>query len=189
MTMTFHGRAVHAGIEPENGINAIVMAANAVSRMRLLRIDEETVANLGRIEGGGQTNIVPDTVMLTGEARSQSDAKLLAHVEHIRTCCAQAALQCGGTFDFKHEIAYPGLDVPPDNPLVLRAKTACFNLDFPFAAIGTGGGSDANIFAGHDMECINLAIGMSKVHTTEEFITIDSLVRTTQLTAALMQSH
>ena len=76
MTITFHGRSAHAGIEPEKGISAIQMAANAISRMKLLRIDEETVANLGRIEGGGQTNIVPDCVTLTGEARSQSNASL-----------------------------------------------------------------------------------------------------------------
>lgn len=186
MTMTFHGRAVHAGIEPENGVNAIVIAANAVSRMRLLRIDEETVANLGRIEGGGQTNIVPDCVLLTGEARSQSPAKLQAHIEHMRACCAQAVAQCGGSFDFEYEITYPGLDVSPDSPLVLRAQDACARLGLPFAAIATGGGSDANIFAGHGIECINLAIGMSKVHTTEEFITVESLLQTTQLTAALM---
>ena len=52
ITITFHGRKAHAGVEPEKGISAIVAAAEAVSAMPLGRIDEETVANIGTIVGG-----------------------------------------------------------------------------------------------------------------------------------------
>lgn len=188
MTMVFHGRAAHAGIDPENGISAIQMAANAIGRMRLLRIDEETVANLGRIEGGGQTNIVADTVTLTGEARSHAGVQLLAQVEHMRQCCEEAAREFGGSVDFTHVIAYPALDVPPDSKLLHRALHACAHLGLTAAVKGTGGGSDANIFAGQGMSCINLGIGMTKVHTTEEFITVESLEQSARLTAELMRS-
>jgi len=187
LTITFHGRAAHAGIEPEKGISAIQMAANAVSRMKLLRIDEETVANLGRIEGGGQTNIVPDCVSLTGEARSQSNARLMAQIEHMRLCCVEAAQELGGNFDFSHEISYTAMDVPADSKLLHRALHACNDLNLTAAVKGTGGGSDANIFAGQGLSCINLGIGMSRVHTTDEFIRVDDMVKAVQLTAALMQ--
>jgi len=187
LSMTFHGRSAHAGIEPEKGINAIQMAAFAVSRMQLLRIDEETVANLGRIEGGGQTNIVPDCITLTGEVRSQTSAKLLAQIEHMRQCCIKAVQEFGGSFDFSHEITYPGMSVPADSRLLHRALHACNDLDLVAAAKGTGGGSDANIFAGQGLSCINLGIGMNRVHTTEEFIRIEDMENAARLTAALMR--
>lgn len=187
LSITFHGRSAHAGIEPEKGVSAIQMAAKAVSRMKLLRIDEETVANLGRIEGGGQTNIVPDSVTLTGEARSQSDAKLMAQIEHMRLCCVEACRELGGNFDFSHEISYPAMDVPAHSMLLHRALHACNDLDLTAAVKGTGGGSDANIFSGKGLSCINLGIGMSRVHTTDEFIRIEDMVKAVRLTAALMQ--
>lgn len=188
MHVVFHGRASHAGIDPENGISAIQMAAHAIDRMKLLRIDDETVANLGRIEGGGQTNIVTDTVTLTGEARSQTQDHLLAQLDHMRECCLEAARKFDGRVEFRHEIAYPSLNVAPDSPLLQQALRACARLDIPSAAKGTGGGSDANIFAGHGLSCINLGIGMSKVHTTDEFITVNSLEQSARLVAELMQS-
>lgn len=187
ISVTFHGRSAHAGIEPEKGISAIQLAAHAVSHMRLLRIDEETVANLGRIEGGGQTNIVPDCVTLTGEARSQTDAKLLAQIEHMRLCCVKAVEELGGSFDFSHEISYPAMDVPAHSMLLHRALHACNDQNLTCAVKGTGGGSDANIFSGQGLSCINLGIGMSRVHTTEEFVLVDDMLKAARLTAALMQ--
>src|SRR5690606_34033411 len=47
----FIGKEAHAGVAPENGISAIQMAAEAISNMKLLRIDEETTANIGVISG------------------------------------------------------------------------------------------------------------------------------------------
>lgn len=188
MTMTFHGRAAHAGIEPEKGISAIQMAAYAIERMQLLRIDEETVANLGRIEGGGQTNIVTNSVTVTGEVRAQTKDRLQSQIEHMRSCCEDAARHFGGTFDFDHHISYPAMSIAPDSALLHRATHACAKLGFPSATKGTGGGSDANIFSGQGRSCINLCIGMSKVHTTEEFIRIEDMVNTTKFTAELMQS-
>lgn len=187
LNMTFHGVSAHAGIEPDKGINAIQLAARAVGGMRLLRIDDETVANLGRIEGGGPTNIVPDCVTLTGEARSQTTRKLMAQIEHMRQCCVKAVQELGGSFDFSHEISYPAMNVPVDSMLLHRTLHACNDLNLTAAVKGTGGGSDANIFAGQGMSCINLGIGMSRVHTTDEFIRVEDIVQAARLTAALMQ--
>lgn len=188
VTISFHGRAAHAGIEPEKGISAIQLAANAVNRMQLLRVDEETVANLGRIEGGGQTNIVTDLVTLTGEARAFSEERLLAQIEHMRQCCQAAIRDLGGSVTFDYEISYPAMNIQAGSPLLDRALQACRELDLTPAVKGTGGGSDANIFAGQGVSCINLGIGMSRVHTVDEFIRVEDLEKTAQLTAALMQS-
>ena len=81
LAFTVHGLAAHAGICPEEGLSAIQMAAEAISAMRLGRLDAETTANLGVIEGGLATNIVPDRVVVRGETRSLSPAKLEAQTE------------------------------------------------------------------------------------------------------------
>lgn len=189
LTITFAGRAAHAGIAPEQGINAIQMAARAINGLHLGRIDTKTVANIGFIQGGGPVNIVPDLVTIRGEVRSQSQARLDQHVAHIRQCCEEAATTCGGSFEFHEVLSYPAMDVPDDSPLVQRALTACQALGLPARLESTGGGSDANIFSSHSLSCINLGIGMSKVHTTEEYISLDSLEKITRLTAQLMQSE
>jgi tripeptide aminopeptidase len=188
LTITFHGRTAHAGIEPEKGISAIQIAAAAIGRMQLLRIDERTVANLGRIEGGSQTNIVADQVVVTGEVRAQGAAELAAQIEHMRSCCVQAAEEFGGSVSFIQEPAYPALHTDPDAPLPKRVLEACARLGLRAAFKGTGGGSDANIFAARGISAVTLSIGMSRVHTTDEFITVDSLVQTARLTAELMRS-
>ena len=77
------GKAAHAGVHPEEGINAIWLAAKAISSLQLGRIDEETTCNLGLIEGGTATNIVPDKVVIKGEVRSHKQEKLKAQTEKI----------------------------------------------------------------------------------------------------------
>ncbi|MGC9361107.1 MAG: M20/M25/M40 family metallo-hydrolase, partial [Anaerolineae bacterium] len=76
-----HGKAAHAGVEPEKGVSAIRVAAEAIASMPLGRIDEETTANIGVISGGRATNIVPDRVEIKGEARSHDEAKLASQTE------------------------------------------------------------------------------------------------------------
>ena len=65
-----YGKTAHAGVAPEKGVSAITIAAKAISKMPLGRIDKETTANIGRFEGGQQTNIVCDRVDIFAEARS-----------------------------------------------------------------------------------------------------------------------
>ncbi len=91
LTVTIKGRAAHAGVEPEKGINAIKVAAEAIAAMPLGRIDEETVANIGKFTGGDASNIVPDEVLLEGMARSHDQAKLDAQLDTMR-----AAFEVGG---------------------------------------------------------------------------------------------
>src|ERR671935_3339136 len=70
MEVTFHGRAAHAGMYPEEGRSAIQAAAKAIADLRLGRIDDETTANVGTISGGSAANIVPEWFSFVAEARS-----------------------------------------------------------------------------------------------------------------------
>ncbi len=66
VTAKIKGRAAHAGLEPEKGISALLIAAEILGQLPLGRIDEETTANIGRLEGGLKRNIIPEQAFLDG---------------------------------------------------------------------------------------------------------------------------
>jgi len=177
---TIIGKAAHAGMAPEEGINAIQIAARGIARMQLGRIDEETTANIGIIKGGKATNIIPDKVQLEGEARSLNRDKLDQQCEHMVNCLERSVSELGGKLETKVELIYPEISLSKTDPVVEIAKKAAENLAFPVSFDKSGGGSDANIFNGYGIPTANLGIGMEKVHTTEEFITVENLIRNAQ---------
>ena len=182
-----HGRSAHAGLKPEAGISAIQVAARAIDRMRLLRIDEETTANLGQITGGGATNIVTDRVELTAEARSLSNEKLDAQRAHMKACFEEAAHQFGATVEVNIERSYFAFSLDADEPVVRHCTTAIRHLGLTPTLTSTGGGSDCNVFNRHGMKAIDLSIGMTDVHTCKESLRIDDLELTARLVEALIE--
>ena len=179
--VTVHGRAAHAGAEPERGINAIRVAAEAIAAMPLGRIDDETTANVGFIRGGVATNIVPEEVELHCEARSRDEAKLVAQVQAMRDALQEAAARHKATVDLRQERSYDGFGLPFETPIVRRAITAIEALDLAPLLQPSGGGSDANVFNSGGVATINLSTGMAEVHTTNENIAIADLVQSAEL--------
>ena len=121
MEFQIHGLEAHAGVCPEKGVSAIQVAADGISKMRLGRIDEETTANIGRIQGGMAVNIIPNSVVLKGEARSHSEEKLNQQTDHMLTCLKEAAqratLETDGkrfqaTVESKIERDYDSMAIP-----------------------------------------------------------------------------
>lgn len=183
---TFKGKAAHAGANPEEGVSAIQAAAIAIAGMRLGRIDNETTANIGIINGGKATNIIPDEVTIRGEARSLTETKLQEQVADMKSRVEEAAAQLGAEVEVVMERAYPTFHASPESPVVGRAIRAARNLGLEPKLSSTGGGSDANIFGGAGIEVVNLAIGLEKVHTTEEFVRVEHLVQAARLVLELM---
>lgn len=170
------GRAAHAGLCPEDGISAIQVAALAINRMRLGRIDEESTANIGVITGGKAINIVPDIVHLKGEARSLQPGKMREQTEHMKRVLEEAAQEFGAMVSVEIEDLYMEIDLGEDQAVVAVAVRAARNLGVEPKLEATGGGSDANIFNWQGIPVANLGIGMKKVHTTEENIALADLV-------------
>ncbi|CCO24615.1 M20/M25/M40 family metallo-hydrolase [Maridesulfovibrio hydrothermalis] len=187
INMTFAGKSAHAGIAPEDGVSAIQIAAEAVSNMNLLRIDECTTANLGRIEGGSVTNIVTDRATLTAEARSTNEESLNSQLKHMEKCCADAVEKVGGEYKFEYEISYPVLKVDESSPILHKVENCCKNIGITSSRIPTGGGSDANILYGKGYSVLTLGIGMTKVHTVDEYIEVSSLTDCANLVAEIMK--
>ncbi|MDU6986167.1 MAG: M20/M25/M40 family metallo-hydrolase [Terrisporobacter othiniensis] len=173
--VTFHGKKAHAGVEPEKGINAIVAASHAISNMRIGRLDEVTTTNIGRIEGGGATNVVTDKVTFSAEVRSHSTEKLEAEVAHMKKCCEDAANKIGATYEFKHENAYPRFELDKEGFVFKLSEEALRKAGVEPIPQITGGGSDANIIAGFGYRCAVLSLGMYEVHTVNEYANIDDM--------------
>jgi tripeptide aminopeptidase len=193
-----HGRDAHAGASPEKGINAIHLASAAISETRLGRIDEETTANIGVIEGGKATNIVPSLVTMAGEVRSHSAEKLEEETQKI--------IQGFERQVSKYKEAFPSddglprlevevrqdfsiLKIPDDHPVVALAKEAASGLGRKMEIKTSGGGSDSNIFSGHGIVTGILGTGMKDMHTVRESIRLDDMVKAVELLIEIIQLH
>ncbi|BDY04634.1 M20/M25/M40 family metallo-hydrolase [Ferrimonas sp. YFM] len=183
---TITGKPAHAGLAPETGINALTVAADAITKMKLSRIDEETTANIGVVKGGNATNIVMPELYLEAEARSLDDGKLAAQTQHMVETLESVAAEHGAKVAIETKRAYNAYRIADDHPLITGIKQG-------FEAIGvspqtrpTGGGSDANIFNEKGLTTVNLSTGMAKVHTTEEEIAVADLVAISQFLVAYL---
>jgi tripeptide aminopeptidase len=185
-----HGTAAHAGINPEAGVNAFLVAAQAITRLRLGRIDEESTANIGLISGGVATNIVPEHLSLKGEVRSHSPEKLEAYTEEIKNVFLDTVAGWPvpdnddfkpPTVDLKVESEYPAMRLEEDAPVVETIRQAGLALGRELSFIVAGGGSDANIFNGYGLPTAIVATGMTDVHTTDERADLNDMVKLTEL--------
>jgi tripeptide aminopeptidase len=198
MQFTVHGLEAHAGIAPEQGLSAIRVAAEAIAAMRLGRVDADTTANIGRIEGGLATNIVPNRVSVRAETRSLTVEGLEAQTRHMRECFERAAAghrvtvagrEHAARVEARIERDYDRLAVADDRPIVALVQRAARALGTPFRTRSTGGGSDANVFAGRGVEVANLACGMRQIHTVNEWVDVNDMVATTALLVETVRLH
>ena len=173
---TIHGKAAHAGVAPEAGISAILVAAEAFTKMKLGRIDEETTANIGVIQGGVATNIIPDRVDFKGEARSLNNTKLDQQIEHMLEVINTTCSTYGVKADISVDHSYSAFGLSPDDYVVQLATQAAKVIGLEPRLESTGGGSDANIINGYGIPSVVLGMGYTDVHTTQEAIPIDQLV-------------
>jgi tripeptide aminopeptidase len=180
------GKPAHSGKDPEKGINAIVVAAEAIHGMKIGRIGPETTANLGIIEGGTATNVVCPFVKIKAEARSTSVAELDAQVDHMIQRFEEAARAHGTTVEINHARHYVSYEIPEDSPVVQIAQRASRALGFDPALRTTLGGSDANVYNQKGVPCIVVATGMDKIHTHDECISRKELVDTARLAYQLI---
>lgn len=187
-TATFTGRAAHAGVEPEKGVSAITMAADAVARMRLGRIDAHSTANIGTINGGSATNVVAPSCVLTGECRSLDTAYAEAIRVDMDAAMHDAANAAGGTVSVEWEHAYPGFTASTDSPEVRLVERACAAIGVASRTYTTGGGSDANVFAGYGVPTLVLGTGMTNVHSTDECLEVLQLERLADLLVAIARN-
>lgn len=186
--VTIYGKSAHAGVAPETGLNAIVIAGRALAQLNQGRLDEETTSNVGIIKGGTATNIVPDQVVLTCEVRSRNALKLEQQTKAMCETFHEGALANGGSAEITIKKAYDPYVLPDHSLVIEMVVNAAKSINIEPRLEATGGGSDANFFNTYGVPTTVLATGMSKVHTTEEYIKEEHLYQTAELLVALIQT-
>ncbi len=192
------GKEAHAGGFPEKGINAIQVAGEAISKLRIGRIDHETTANIGNIKGGLAHNIVPKQCFVSGEVRSHDEKKLEQLTNEIVTTFEETAKKYQVEFDSEvfHASAhtnvlkdFPALKIDKNQEIVKIAMKAAENIGVEPKIVTGGGGSDANVFFEHGMVVPIIGTGMEDVHSTHEYITLNDLEKVTQWVMEIIKEY
>ena len=186
IAVTVKGKAAHAGIDPESGVNAITVAARAIASMNLGRIDEVTTANIGTITGGTAQNIVPDLVDAIGEVRSLEEERLRKQVSQMEERFRTAAREAGGEIVFYSTFDYAGYSFSRKSPPVTMFSRALKRLGIEAEMEASCGASDANILTGLGIPSLVLSIGYRHPHTSRESQSRAELVRGARLVYELI---
>jgi tripeptide aminopeptidase len=187
LTVRFHGRAAHAGMYPEEGRSAIAAVGRAIADMRLGRIDDESSANVGLISGGTARNIVPEWCTLEAEVRSHDERKVSELVQEMLDSCTFAAQLAECEVEASVEESYRGYRFRRGDDAVRLAAEALERCGFTPNYVVTGGGADANVFNERGLQCVNLANGMTDIHTPDERIAVEDVERMVDVTLALVE--
>jgi tripeptide aminopeptidase len=182
----FKGQAAHAGIRPEAGHNAIAAASRAIAKMRIGRIDSETTANVGRIEGGTAANVVAERCFVELETRSLDDARAGETVSEMVDALSEAASDSECDLETSVERLFQGYRLPRTAPAVELAAAALRDCEIEPVYITTGGGSDANAFIPAGLPVVNLANGTERNHQPDESVTVAALETMLDVTIAIV---
>ena len=184
----FHGRAAHAGMYPEEGRSAIAAAARAIADLRLGRVDDETTANVGVVSGGSAVNVVPEWCDVHAEARSHDEAKLADLVQEMLDAFSFAANGADCEVEAAVSRTYGAYRFRRDDEVVRIAVAALRACGYEPEFTLSGGAADANVFNERGLACLNLANGMTDIHTPAERIAVTDLEAMVDVTLALLEA-
>lgn len=188
-TVEVHGRSAHAGLEPEKGIPAITIAAEAVLGLPQGRIDFETTGNVGKIAGGLVTNAVPDFCRIDGEMRSMEFEKVeslvsqaRAHLEDVRK------RNPGARLEERFQMGYPGYKLGPDDPAAKLLFGVLTSLGMTPNPHPVGGGTDGNVFRGKGIASVVIGRGGYNQHTRDEYLVIPEMLECAAVVEACVRN-
>ncbi len=183
----FRGIESHAGIRPEAGRSAITAATAAVATMDLGRLDAESTANIGVIEGGTAPNVVAGTCRLEGEARSVDAGRAEEVAQQMVDACSWAAGEAGCDVDLLVETYFRGYRIKPTSQPLALARAALERCGIEPREVTTGGGSDANALRAHGFDALLLANGTEANHTPDESVAKSELVSMLAVCSAIVE--
>lgn len=186
-TATFFGRASHAAVAPEKGLNAIRMAARALAGIPVGRLSPTMTSNIGRIEGGTATNVVPDRCVVTGEVREFDPQLIDAHLAFLEKTFRTLALLDGGSLEFSASVDFPPFKLALTDEVVRRTMEALQGVGVTPEPIEYLGGSDANELNAKGIPSVNLGIGAQNPHGNDEFILLEDLHTSVNIALALIE--
>lgn len=181
------GKEAHAGVCPEEGINAFVLASEATSKLTMGRIDQDTTCNIGVAQGGTATNVVMGELNLQFEARSYEREKLEQLIEKVKLAFSETCLKHGGKFEESLRYGTPGYKLEEDSDILQPFKNACLKANVLCQGVSCGGGSNANVYEMRGTRAINLSTNMQNIHSVNEKIAIKDLEKMFDVLKNLVQ--
>lgn len=188
-TATIRGKAAHAGFCPDQGIHAIRIMSEAVSKIEQGYLGDDTTLNIGTIRGGEATNIVPETCVCRGEVRSYNHERALSCAEEVRRIFEKTAKTNGAELKMEVQVKVHAYKTDENSTVVKRFLDVCGNLGVESHITRTFGGSDNNDFALHGIQGIVLSCGMNNVHSVEEYTSLEELELCAKMIAGLITSQ
>lgn len=164
------GKEAHAGLAPENGINALHVAAHALTKIQLGRIDAITTSNIGLVQGGLAQNIVMKEVVMKYETRSILKENIEKQAQEVLQKFESVCKQFNAKFTHSLKEVTTGYTINDESQAIKCYEKACQQLNIPFKKEASGGASDANIFNKYGVECLVVSVGMREVHTLNEYV-------------------
>jgi tripeptide aminopeptidase len=186
--VTVKGKAAHAGMEPEKGINAIVAAARAIAALRLGRLDVETTANVGIIQGGMIRNGVPDSCTFAAECRSLTHAKGQAVADEMVATIRREAEGLGAQVAIEVNNLCQASFIANDAWTVRIAQQALAStLGIRATPAVMCGFTDASIYNNHGIEMGVVGIGARMEHSTDEHIYVEDMERAVAMMVEILR--
>ncbi len=185
--VSIKGKAAHAGMEPEKGVNAIIAASNAISALRLGRLDHETTANVGVINGGVIRNGVPDSVTFLAECRSLNHDKGVKLAEEMERIIIEKVTEANAEVEIKVDNLCKAVDIPVDSWTVEQSKKALKTVGIEAKTTFITGFTDASIYNNKGIEMAVVGIGAQLEHSTEEHIKIEDMEKAKDMIVELMR--
>ena len=185
--VTVRGKAAHAGMEPEKGINAIQATSNAISKLRLGRLDNETTANVGIINGGMVRNGVPETVTFLAECRSLDHSKAETLAGEMKKIILKEVENYGAKAEVKIENMCKAVSISEKSRVVETSKKALKKAGINATTTFITGFTDASIYNNHGIEMSVVGIGARLEHSLDEHIYIDDMKKALTMVVELLR--
>lgn len=185
--MIVHGKSGHSNFKSNDTINAIIVAAKAISELKTGRIDTRSTLNIGLIEGGRAPNIIPDLCAVKGEIRSFSNDETYVLLDQVIKHFTRVTKEHKAQLEVSHEMHIEAYETPLNHPVVMRFQDVCEKLDISCKLCSTFGGSDNNNIEQHGIKGLVLAAAMNSCHSNEEYTSVKELERITEVTIELMK--
>lgn len=182
------GRASHAALDPESGVNALMAAARIVSRTELGYLDDgDAVINIANLMAPGEGNMVCGKASFDVELRAFSQERREQRLKYVLDIIDQVCAATPGlSYTWSETMCTAILNVPADSPLLQRVDKVLSDMDAKPRLLKSFAGCDATHLDLNGIAAIDYGTGMQNVHATDEFIRIDDLVKTCRFVEGMM---
>jgi tripeptide aminopeptidase len=185
-----HGKSAHAGLHPDGGISAVVIAAKAIAEVakrgyhgKVRKHRKDGTSNVGIVRGGEATNQVNDYVFVRGESRSH-DPEFLEEITQVYRSAFDNAVQAvandrgeRGSVEFRAESDYRAFRMDESSAPVALAMRCARKLRLRPTTVVGNGGLDANYLNERGIPTVTLGAGQHRVHTVDEYVEVPEFVR------------